>query len=62
MYTAITFFRKFFGTINPDSDALSLKTVFTNVEERSKNVNLKLIGNKCEVLRNIHKHNKGIYP
>ena len=54
MYTAITFFRKFFGTINPDSDALSLKTVFTNVEERSKNVNLKLIEINCEVLRITH--------
>ena len=61
-YTAITFFRKFFGKIYPDSDALSLKTDFTNVEERSKNVNLKLIENKWEVLRITHKHNKGIYP
>ena len=53
-YTAMTFFRKFFGTINPDSDALSLETDFTNVKERSKNVNLKLIEIKCEVLRITH--------
>ena len=61
-YTAITFFRKFFGTINPDSDGLSLETDFTNVKGRSKKVNLKLIEIKCEVLRITHKHNKGIYP
>ena len=32
-----------FRTINSDNDALSLEKDFTNVEERSKNVNMKFI-------------------